>query len=120
MTGRPWITTLTLKHEELLRDIRDEWLAAQVSTDPADRPAAEEGIRAAYEAAGLVAPGFNTIRLPSCGKNSLIGSSRPMRPSSTSIMIAQLTRSLVLEKARKIWSTRSGMLASRSARPTHC
>jgi len=58
VTGSPRVTSLTLKQEERLREIRDEWLAIQVSTDPADRPAAEEGIRAAYEAAGLAAPGF--------------------------------------------------------------
>lgn len=58
VTGSPRVTSLTHKQEERLREIRDEWLAVQVSTDLADRPAAEEGIRAAYEAAGFGAPDF--------------------------------------------------------------
>jgi hypothetical protein len=58
VTGSPRITSLTLQQERRLGEIREEWLAIQGSTDPADRPAAEESIRAAYEAAGLAVPGF--------------------------------------------------------------
>lgn len=37
-------------------EFRDKWLAIGLSTAPADRPRAEEGIRLAYGAAGLKAP----------------------------------------------------------------
>lgn len=36
--------------------IRDEWVAIGLSTAPADRAAAEEGVRLAYDAAGLAPP----------------------------------------------------------------
>jgi hypothetical protein len=39
-----------------LRRYRDEWTAARVSTAPADRRAAEEGVRLAYKSAGLSPP----------------------------------------------------------------
>lgn len=44
----------------------------------------------------------------------------PIRPPSTRSMMAQVTKILVLENARKIWSGRSAVFASRSAKPTHC
>lgn len=36
---------------------RDAWMRAGLSTEPADRPRAEAGVRLAYEAAGLQPPG---------------------------------------------------------------
>src|ERR1700677_2066697 len=50
------ITSLTPEQLAMLPGIRDEWLAHGLSTDIADRPAAEAGIRAAYQAAGLEPP----------------------------------------------------------------
>lgn len=47
------ITQLT---EEKAAEIRDEWLAIGLSTEPADRPAAEEGIRMTYKAVDLTPP----------------------------------------------------------------
>jgi hypothetical protein len=52
------ISKLTAGQEAMLPVIRDEWLAHGLSTQPADRPAAEQGIRAAYQAAGLDPPRF--------------------------------------------------------------
>lgn len=52
----PRIQTLTPEQEALLPVIRDEWLAVGLSTAPADRPAAEEGVRLAYAAANLPPP----------------------------------------------------------------
>jgi hypothetical protein len=52
------ITALTAEQEQLLPAIRDEWLAHGLSTEPADRTAAEDGVRAAYRAAGLQPPRF--------------------------------------------------------------
>ncbi len=62
------------------------------------------GLFAGSTSARLAAPGFNTLRLPSCGRMFSTASSSPMRPSSTSSMIAQVTKILVLENARKMWS----------------
>ncbi len=52
------ITKLTPAQEALLPQIRDEWLRHGLSTEPADRPTAEEGVRAAYRAGGLEPPRF--------------------------------------------------------------
>ena len=50
------IDTLTVEQEAMLAQVRDEWLAVGLSTEPADRPAAEEGARQAYRRAGLEPP----------------------------------------------------------------
>src|SRR6202453_155411 len=50
------ITSLTPEQLAMLPGIRDEWLAHGFSTDIAARRAAEAGIRAAYQAAGLEPP----------------------------------------------------------------
>jgi len=47
---------LTPEQEALLPVVRDEWLAVGLSTERADRPAAEAAARLAYEKAGLDAP----------------------------------------------------------------
>ncbi|GAB2628515.1 hypothetical protein Aab01nite_21960 [Paractinoplanes abujensis] len=47
---------LTPEQEALAAAIEDQWLAAAVDTTPADRPAAEAGVREAYRRAGLTAP----------------------------------------------------------------
>ena len=52
------IEKLTAGQESLLPAVRDEWLRHGLSTAPADKQAAEAGIRAAYEAAGLQPPLF--------------------------------------------------------------
>jgi hypothetical protein len=54
--GRPRIDRLTSAQEARLAAICDEWLGHGLSTEPADRPAAEAGVRAAYRAAGLRPP----------------------------------------------------------------
>ena len=41
---------------ERLAEFRDKWIKAGLSTEPADRPRAEAGVRLAYETAGLAAP----------------------------------------------------------------
>ncbi len=50
------ITALTTSQVAMLDEVRDEWLAIGLSTDPADRSAAENGVRLAYARAGLAAP----------------------------------------------------------------
>jgi hypothetical protein len=52
------INTLTAEQQALLPDIRDQWIAHGLSTDRANRPEAEEGVRQAYRAAGLEPPRF--------------------------------------------------------------
>lgn len=52
------ITELTPEQQQMLPAIRDAWLAHGLSTKPADRPAAEAGVRQAYAAAGLRPPRF--------------------------------------------------------------
>ncbi|HEY1820372.1 MAG TPA: hypothetical protein VGG83_10615 [Trebonia sp.] len=52
------LTTLTPEQETLLSVVRDEWIAHGLSTERADRSAAEGGVRAAYRAAGLEPPRF--------------------------------------------------------------
>lgn len=42
--------------EAALPAIRDEWIAIGLSTEPANRPVAEEGVRLAYQAANLEPP----------------------------------------------------------------
>ena len=50
------LTALTTDQATLLPAIRDEWMAVGLSTIPADRVAAEEGVKLAYRAAGLDPP----------------------------------------------------------------
>ena len=50
------IDTLTVEQEAMLAQVRDEWLAVGLSTEPANRPAAEEGVRQAYRRAGMEPP----------------------------------------------------------------
>lgn len=50
------ITELTAEQEAMLAEVRDEWLTVGLSTEPADRAAAEDGVRAAYRRAGLTPP----------------------------------------------------------------
>ena len=52
----PRITALTPEQEALLPVKAAEWIATGLSTQPADRAAAEEGVRAAYRAAKLDPP----------------------------------------------------------------
>jgi len=51
------VEALSPEQEALLTPVRDEWLRIGLATAPADRPAAEEGVRQAYRAAGLPSPG---------------------------------------------------------------
>ncbi len=50
------ITSLTVEQEALLDVIREKWLAFGLSTEPANRDAAEDGIRQAYLSANLRPP----------------------------------------------------------------
>ena len=50
------IERLTPDQESQLAPWRDQWLTHGLSTDRADRPRAEAGVRAAYDAAGLTPP----------------------------------------------------------------
>ena len=50
------IESLTPEQEALLPEIRDEWIALGLSTDPANRPEAEEAINTSYKVAGLEVP----------------------------------------------------------------
>ena len=50
------LTKLPADVEAALPAIRDEWLAIALSTEPADRAAAEAGVAAAYRAAGKEPP----------------------------------------------------------------
>ncbi len=50
------IETLTPEQESLLPVYRDKWLKIGLSTESADRPLAEEGIREAYKISGLAEP----------------------------------------------------------------
>ena len=47
---------LTAEQQAMLPGIRDEWLRCGLSTEPANRQLAEEGVREAYRAAGLEPP----------------------------------------------------------------
>lgn len=50
------IEQLTAEQEAALPGIRDEWIGVGLDTAPADRPAAEAGVAAAYRAVGLEPP----------------------------------------------------------------
>ena len=54
MTTR--IEQLTRKQIAMLDTVRNEWLGHGLATGPADRVQAEEGVRLAYQAAGLTPP----------------------------------------------------------------
>lgn len=50
------ISKLTAEQEARAPEFRDLWIQHGLSTQPADRPAAEEGVRMAYQAANLTPP----------------------------------------------------------------
>jgi len=50
------LNKLTPEQAEKIQQVRDEWLRIGLSTERADRPRAEAGVRLAYEAAGLAPP----------------------------------------------------------------
>ena len=50
------LESLTAEQKALLPTIRDEWIKTGLSTEPADRAAAQAGVQKAYEAAGLEPP----------------------------------------------------------------
>lgn len=50
------ITSLTSEQSARLPEFRDRWTAIGLSTERADRPRAEAGVRQAYKAAGLEPP----------------------------------------------------------------
>jgi len=50
------LDSLTAEQQGLLPGVRNEWIRTGLSTEPADRAAAEAGVRKAYEAAGLEPP----------------------------------------------------------------
>ncbi len=50
------LTYLTSEQTAQLPRLRDKWLRIGLSTEPANRPLAEEGIRLAYQSAGLKPP----------------------------------------------------------------
>ncbi|MCK0517907.1 DUF4816 domain-containing protein [Williamsia sp. DF01-3] len=50
------LNTLAPEQAALLPQIRDQWIRDGLSTEPANRAAAEAGVRKAYEAAGLEPP----------------------------------------------------------------
>jgi hypothetical protein len=50
------IETLTAEQEAALPEIADRWIGHGLDTAPADRPAAEAGVAAAYRAVGLEPP----------------------------------------------------------------
>lgn len=47
---------LTVRQQRLLADLCAEWLVENVRTEPAQRSGAEDGVRLAYQQAGLVPP----------------------------------------------------------------
>ncbi|MFI1584954.1 DUF6745 domain-containing protein [Embleya sp. NPDC020630] len=58
MTAAPTVfPQLTLAHRATLAESADGWAEVAAAARPADRDAAERGIRAAYRAAGLAEPG---------------------------------------------------------------
>lgn len=56
MSTQPRLEQLPPELENALPQIRDEWLASGLSTKPANRPLAEEGVRKAYVSGGLPPP----------------------------------------------------------------
>jgi hypothetical protein len=56
MADKKKIDQITPEQEIVLGQIRDKWIAHGLSTEPSNRPVAEEGIRKAYVAAGLNPP----------------------------------------------------------------
>ena len=50
------IESLTPDQIAKMSEYRDRWIAFGLSTSPADRPMAEQGVRDAYKAAGKKAP----------------------------------------------------------------
>jgi hypothetical protein len=50
------LEVLSPEQHALLGRVRQEWLEVGLATGPADRPAAERGVRLAYQAAGLRPP----------------------------------------------------------------
>jgi hypothetical protein len=50
------LEVLSPEQHALLGLVCEEWLGVGLATGPADRPAAEQGVRLAYQAAGLRPP----------------------------------------------------------------
>lgn len=58
------LSKLTRAQERLAEAVRDEWIPIAHSTEPADRHAAEEGVRILYEAAGFATPKIRWVASP--------------------------------------------------------
>ena len=59
------LNRMSEEQQALLPVVRDEWIKAGLSTEPADRQKAKDGVRLAYEAAGLPPPSlFVWLRSP--------------------------------------------------------
>lgn len=72
MTTKPMITELTTEQQERLAVYRDKWIKIGLSTEPSNRPAAEEAVKRAYEVAGLTPPTeFIWVRSPKEAVNYL-------------------------------------------------
>lgn len=56
MTEPAKIEALTPEQEARFPEFRDKWIAFGLSTDPANREVGEEGVKEAYQAAGLAPP----------------------------------------------------------------
>ena len=81
------ITRLTPEQEARFGEFRDKWLAIGLSTEPADRPAAETAIVQAYRSAGLEPP------------RSIVWCGSPLSQG--------LTRAIILDKKTRasVWAS---------------
>ncbi len=87
------IEKLTDEQIAILPQVRDEWIGHGLSTEPANRGAAEEGVRMAYRAAGLEPPRF------------MIWADSPMSGVLAQAMATNITgRALqLISRAAQVW-----------------
>lgn len=98
------IEKLSAEQEAMLDRVREEWIAVGLSTEPADRQAAEAGVRAAYVRAGMEAPKrLIWVDSPRAGfvvSNRLLGSRAPEDIMRVQNKFLEQVRSQVLDQFR--------------------
>ena len=87
------VDKLTKAQKERLGEFRDKWIAIGLSTEPADRKRAEEGVKLAYAAGGLEPLEQFLAHVPAAsGLAYIVAKQGGMNAAAAKAYVARLTR----------------------------